>query len=198
MRSARRVKNTLPQAYSAVCEHVTAKRVESWFQDEARFGQQGTLTRVWAERGGRPRAYRQTEYEWGYLFGSVCPETGDAHGCLIPAANREAMEQYLVDFSKHLRRSVHALLVLDGAGWHSSGRLRIPDNVTLQLLPAKSPELNPAEQPWREIKYLGNRVVTSTEDLDAAVAKAWLEVITDTKNIRSLCGYDWITKIGQN
>jgi transposase len=135
-----------------------------------------------------------------YLFGSICPATGDAHGCLIPAANREAMEEYLADFSKHLRRGTHALLVLDGAGWHTSGRLRIPDNVTLQLLPAKSPELNPAEQPWREIrqKYLGNRVFPAVEDLDEAVAKAWLEVIKDANAIRSLCGYKWITQIGQN
>jgi transposase len=135
-----------------------------------------------------------------YLFGSICPATGDAHGCLIPAANREAMEKYLADFSKHLRRGAHALLVLDGAGWHTSGRLRVPGNVTLQLLPAKSPELNPAEQPWREIrqKYLGNRVFPSVEDLDEAVAKAWLEVIKDANAIRSLCGYEWITQIGQN
>jgi transposase len=155
---------------------------------------------VWAERGSRPSAFRQTEYEWVYLFGSVCPATGDAHGCLIPAANREAMEQYLEDFSKHLRRGVHALLVLDGAGWHTSGCLRIPANVTLQVLPAKSPELNPAEQAWREIrqKYLGNRVFPTVEDLDAAVAEAWLELIKDTKNIRSLCGYEWIINIGQN
>jgi transposase len=72
--------------------------------------------------------------------------------------------------------------------------------VTLQLLPAKSPELNPAEQPWREIrqKYLGNRVFPTVEDLDEAVAKAWLEVIKDANAIRSLCGYEWITRIRQN
>jgi transposase len=171
--------------------------VDVWFQDEARFGQQGTLTRVWAERGSRPRAYRQTEYEWVYLFGSVCPATGDAHGCLLPAANRDAMEQYLANFSRHLGKGTHALLVLDGAGWHTSGRVRIPDNVTLHVLPAKSPELNPAELLWREMrqKYLGNRVFPTVEHLDDAVAKAWLEVTRNPETIRALCGFDWITDV---
>lgn len=189
----------MPQAYSTVCGKVK-KPLEIWFQDEARFGQQGTLTRVWAERGSRPRAYRQTEYEWVYLFGSVCPATGDAHGCLLPTANRDAMEQYLADFSRHLGKGTHALLVLDGAGWHTSGRLRVPRNVTLQLLPPKSPELNPAEQPWREIrqKYLGNRVFPTVEDLDDAVADAWMQVIKDRDAIKSLCGYQWILNITQN
>jgi hypothetical protein len=44
------------------------ERVEVWQQDEARIGQQGTLTRVWGERGSRPAAVRQSEYEWAYLF----------------------------------------------------------------------------------------------------------------------------------
>ena len=53
-----------------------------WFQDEARFGQQGTMTRVWALRGSRPRVVRQTKYEWLYVIGAVCPETGQTVGLL--------------------------------------------------------------------------------------------------------------------
>jgi len=52
------------------------KPLEIWFQDEARIGQKGTLTRIWAKRGSRPRARRDTRYEWAYLFGAVCPERG--------------------------------------------------------------------------------------------------------------------------
>jgi transposase len=133
------------------------------------------------------------------LFGSVCPATGDTHACLFPWANREVMEAYLENFSRHLRKDVHALLVLDGAGWHTSGRLRVPDNVTLQLLPAKSPELNPAELPWREMrqKYLGNRVFSDVDELEDAVSKAWLEVTRKPEAVRSLCGFDWIVNTGQ-
>lgn len=169
-----------------------------WFQDEARFGQQGTLTRMWAERGSRPRAFRQTEYEWVYLFASVCPSSGDAHACLFPWVNTEVMERYLEDFSRHLEQEVHALLILDGAGWHTSTKLRVPDNITLQSLPPKSPELNPAELPWREMrqKYLGNRVYPTVEELDDAVADAWLAVTKNKDTIHSLCALNWITDIG--
>ena len=50
--------------------------IEVWFQDEARVGQQGTLTYVWAERGSRPRALRDLRYEWACIFGAVCAEHG--------------------------------------------------------------------------------------------------------------------------
>jgi hypothetical protein len=52
------------------------QNVQVWFQDEARLGQQGTLTTVWAEKGSRPTAVRQTEYEWCYLFAAVNPMNG--------------------------------------------------------------------------------------------------------------------------
>jgi len=85
------------------------KRIQLWFQDEARFGQQGTVCRVWAECGSRPRRVKQTGYRWLYLFGAVCPENGRAHGCLFPWANTEVMNRYLEDFAKNLEPEVHAL-----------------------------------------------------------------------------------------
>ena len=60
------------------------KRIEVWFEDEARFGQQGTLARVWARRGTRPRAVKQTGYEWLYVLAAVCPSNGRAEGLLLP------------------------------------------------------------------------------------------------------------------
>ena len=59
-------------------ETARSKPLEIWFQDEARVGQQGTLTRIWAERGTRPRAPRDTRYIWSYIFGTVCPERAEA------------------------------------------------------------------------------------------------------------------------
>ena len=61
--------------------------MEAWFEDEARFGQQGTLTRIWARKGTRPRAPRDCRYAWAYLFGAVCPARGIGAGLVLPAAN---------------------------------------------------------------------------------------------------------------
>ena len=67
------------------------KPIEVWFQDEARVGQQGTLTYVWAERGSRPRAPRDLRYEWAWLFGAVCPERGVGAALVLPRVNIDAM-----------------------------------------------------------------------------------------------------------
>ena len=68
------------------------KSLEVWFQDEARVGQQGTLTRTWAGRGTRPRAPRDTRYEWVYIFGAVCPARTTTAALVMPRADASAME----------------------------------------------------------------------------------------------------------
>ena len=62
-------------------------RIDVWFQDEARFGQQNTTTRIWATKGTRPRAVRQQQFESAYLYGAVCPATGATEAIIAPHAN---------------------------------------------------------------------------------------------------------------
>ena len=128
------------------------KPIEVWFQDEARVGQQGTLTRIWARRGTRPRAPRDRRYAWAYLFGAVCPERAIGAGLVLPHANAEAMSLHLAEISRHVAQGAHAVLVLDGAGWHGAADLAIPDNLTLLPLPPYSPELNPVENVWQYLR----------------------------------------------
>ena len=107
-------------------EAAKGKPLEIWFQDEARVGQQGTLTRVWARRGTRPRAVRDTRYEWAYLFGAACPGRGVAAGLILPYANTEAMNLHLAEIASAVAPGAHAVLVLDGAGWHGGKDLVVP------------------------------------------------------------------------
>lgn len=170
------------------------KQIQLWFQDEARFGQQGTVCRVWAECGSRPRRIKQIGYRWLYLFGSVCPQNGQTHACLLPWANTEVMNQYLQDFSTNLAADVHALLVMDGAGWHHPKALSIPENVTVLLLPPYSPELNPPELLWREMrqKHMSNLVYADEDELWAAVEAGWMALTADPAAIRKLADYPYI------
>ena len=69
--------------------------------DEARVGQQGTLTRVWASRGTRPRAVRDHRRNSVYLFGAVCPERGTGAAVVLPLVNVEAMNVHLAEISRH-------------------------------------------------------------------------------------------------
>ena len=120
--------------------------VEVWFQDEARIGQQGTLTNVWAQRGSRPTIVKQTEYEWVYIYGAVNPGTGESSALITPTVNTDYMNAHLRCISQQVGPQRHVVLVLDRAGWHVAKALEVPANMTLLHLPPYSPELNPVER----------------------------------------------------
>jgi hypothetical protein len=149
---------------AALPPEAAGKPVEVWFTDEARVGQQGTLTRVWAKRGSRPRAPRDRRYEWAYLFGAICPERRTGAAIIMPEVNIEAMNEHLAEISRRVSVGAIALLVLDGAGWHTSPRLKVPDNIALLPLPPYSPELNPLENVWEFMR--GNWLCSATNRLD--------------------------------
>jgi DDE superfamily endonuclease len=103
--------------------------VLTYYQDEARFGQHGTITRVWARVGTRPRAIRQTQYDYLYVFSAVCPQTGDASGLVSPHVNTDVMNAFLKQFSDELPADVHAMMVLDRAGVKICDRVSYPLDV---------------------------------------------------------------------
>lgn len=163
------------------------QKIEVWFQDEARFGQQGTLTQVWASKGSRPTAVKQTEYEWVYLFAAVNPATGDSSAMLAPTVNTDYMNEHLRFISEQAGQDQHVVLVLDQAGWHVAKALKVPDNITLLHLPPYSPELNPVERVWAYLKshYLANRVFKDYDDLFDASRNAWNAL--NESDLQSIC-----------
>lgn len=110
-----------------------------------------------------------------YLFGAVCPASGQSNAWIMPATNAQALQIQLDELSRNLHADCHMLLILDGAGWHKSQALRIPDNLTLVHLPPYAPELNPVELLWHEMRqrYLSNRVYADLQALDQALEEAW-------------------------
>ena len=77
-------------------------KCQVWFQDEARFGQQGTLTRQWTIKGVRPTAWRQTQYDYLYVFGAACPQTGQTVGLLAPYLNTDTVNAFFGEFKKEV------------------------------------------------------------------------------------------------
>jgi len=178
---------------AALPPEAAGKPVEIWFADEARVGQQGTLTRVWAKRGSRPRAPRDRRYEWAYLFGAVCPERSTGAAIVMPEVNVEAMNEHLAEISRRVSVGAVALLVLDGAGWHSSPRLNVPENIVLLPLPPYSPELNPVENIWEFLRanLLSHRVWDSYEAIIEACWDAWNKLMQMPERIASLTKRAW-------
>src|ERR1700730_1413563 len=168
-------------------------RGEVWFQDEARLGQKNSLTRVWGQTGSRPVAPKDLGFASAYLFGAVCPSQSKAAALIMPVCNTAAMNHHLSEISSQVARDAHAVVILDGAGWHRSHGLVVPGNITLLELPPYSPELNPVERIWHYLRshWLANSVFRSLADIMDACEMAWNRFATDHRLIRSLCAVDW-------
>jgi hypothetical protein len=160
-----------------------------------RVGQKGTLTRVWAARGSRPRVPRGLGFESTDLFGAVCPGRGAAAGLVLPVATAEAMALHLAEISARVAPGAHAVVVLDGAGYHGAKALagRVPANLSLLPLPPYSPELNPMELVWRDLRRrdLANRVFDDLGHVVDACCQAWNKLVADTSRLVSLTDVAW-------
>ena len=154
------------------------KRIELWFQDEARVGQKNKLTRRWARRGARPRAPHDQRTAWAYLFGAICPAEGKGAGLVMPFCDTPAMQAHLLEISAMVAPDAHAILILDQAGWHLAGALVVPENIMLLPLPPRSPELNPVENVWQFLRdnWLSNRVFTG---YDEVLSREWWKFAAD-------------------
>lgn len=187
-------KKNLPQAVREIASAHPDKRIQLWEEDEARFGQQGTLTRVWAPRGSRPPAVRQTEYGYLYVLGAACPATGQTSGLLAPVLNTEVVNLFLAQLSQELDDDIHAVLLWDQAGYHTAKNLHVPDNLTLLPLPPYSPELNPVENLWHYLRshFWSNRLYPNYDALLDAAEHAWKQVCLTPTLIQSICAAPYL------
>lgn len=97
-----------------------------------------------------------------YIFGAARPARGTAAGLILPYVNAEAMGLHLEEIAKAVVPGAHALLIVDGAGWHGAKALDVPDNITLLKLPPYAPELNPMENVWAYLR--SNKLAISVFD----------------------------------
>jgi hypothetical protein len=181
--------------HQTAVRHPEAERVELWFADEARVGQKGRTTHVWYQKGQRPRGVREHRFASAHLFGAVCPERDTGVALVLPEASTAAMNLFLAELARAAPAKVHAVLVLDRAGWHRSRNLVVPDNLTLLHLPPYSPELNPVETVWLYLRerWLSHRVLAGgyAAVVDAACA-AWNALRAEPGRLRSLTSYPWL------
>jgi transposase len=171
------------------------ENVEIWFQDEARVGQQGTITRQWSIKGTRPRAIRQQQFLSAYIFGAVCAAENKAAAIISPFVSVDALNEHLQEIALHVGKGKLAVLVMDKAGWHISKKIMLPENIFLLFLPPYSPELNPQERPWSWLKqrHLANRTFENVEHIIDACCIAWNDFVSQPDLIRSMCSRSWAT-----
>ncbi len=126
------------------------------FQDEAGFGRINKPKYCWCEKGIRPNVLCHHIREYRYAYGAVEPYTGNSFFLVMPYSNTDCMNVFLRELSKEYPDDI-ILLVCDGAAWHKSKTLVVPENIRIFHIPPATPEMNPIEQIWKEIRKRGFR-----------------------------------------
>lgn len=163
--------------------------------DEHRLGLKPILRRVWARRGRRPVVAVRPRYQWLWVYAFVRPATGETWWLVLPWVNSAAMTAALAEFAQATGagEGKRIVLTLDQAGWHTSGKVAVPDGITLVPLPARSPELQPAERLWGLVdEAVANRMWETLEALQAAVVERCRVVrATMREHVHRLTRYHW-------
>jgi putative transposase len=175
-------------------QQVIHRRVRLMFQDEAGFGRINKPKYCWCFPGLRPTVPCHHIREYRYAYGAVEPLTGDSFFLVLPYCNTDCMNVYLQGLSAAYPND-YILLATDGAAWHKAKRLQIPENIELFFLPPATPERNPIEQIWKELRKRGfkneifqtlNKVVVRLCDTICSLSNA---------TIKSITARDWIVSI---
>ena len=159
-------------------------------QDEGRFGRISRPKRCWAPPGVRPCVAAQVVRESMYVFAAVAPTPGLLCALVLPDANTDMMNLFLSHVSLTFA-DFFIVMQVDRAGWHRSNELIIPTNMRLIEQPAYSPEVNPVEHLWEELreKYLHNRVFASLDPLVEVLCHGLNELADDKKRVSSMMGF---------
>jgi len=112
---------------------------------------------------------------------------------MLPRADVPAMQMHLDEISRAVARRAHAVLLMDRAGWHDTDRLKVPKNISIILLPSRSPELNPVENVWQYLRQncLSNRVFETYDDILQAGCDAWNRLVSRPDTITSIGSREW-------
>jgi putative transposase len=159
-------------------------------QDEGCFGRISRAKRCWAPPGVRPHVPAQVVREYTYVYAAVAPDLGQMISLILPEASTVMMNLFLEQVSQTFP-NFFIVMQMDQAGWHRANDLVIPENIRLLPQPAYSPELNPVEHIWEELreKYFHNRLFSSLDRLIEVLCQGLTALADDAERLRSLTGF---------
>lgn len=161
-----------------------------FFMDEARFGTNSKLGHGWFPSGSRSSVKVKLGFKNFYVYGAVEPSSGEVFSLTLPRVNTELMNLFLQKMSECYNNE-KIVIVMDGAGWHKSKKLIVPENLTVIHLPPYSPELNPVERLWLYIKSntIRNKIYDSLDDLENVICDFIKEITRST--VAKICSVNW-------
>jgi hypothetical protein len=187
-------KKTLPEAIARIQAEHPAATVELWAEDEHRIGLKPIVRRVWCKKRCRPLVTVQHRYTWTYLYGFVRPDSGETFWLLAPTVSTAAWNVVLAEFATALGAGPckQVIVVLDGAGWHTSKKVELPEGLHLVFLPSHSPELQPAERLWSLTdEALVNQHFSDIQALEEAQAQRCQRLAELPDVVRAHTSFHW-------
>jgi putative transposase len=163
------------------------------FEDEARFGRICDTRRCWCAKPVRPLCQAMVTQEYTYAYAAVGVADGTLDTLILPHVNGACMQLFLDEVAaRHPHERI--VMVLDGAGWHQSQSCQGAFNLRLLKLPPYSPELNPVEHLWDELreKSFHNRVFDSLDSLEDHLELALRDMEQDHQRVHSIVAWQWI------
>lgn len=156
-------------------------------QDEGRFGRVNIPRSSWAPIGIRPKVGKQVIRQSFYVYCAVAPKEGKVTSLILPYGNTDMMNIFIKYVSDEYKEN-EIIMQVDGAGWHKSKGLEIPKNVHFIEQPPYSPEVNPTEHIWEEIreKYMHNRIFNSIEEAMNCVCRGLRDLATKPDYVKSM------------
>jgi transposase len=163
------------------------------FQDEARFGRISTSKACWCPSPYRPVCRTMVCHDYVYAYGAVSLPDGQWDSLLLPRVDTICMQVFLDEISLRYPEN-NIIMVVDGAGWHKSKLLKLHSNMKMLPLPAYSPELNPVENIWDELreKFFSNRVFDNHDALEQQLLTGLRQLELNKETTRSIAAWPWI------
>lgn len=163
------------------------------FQDEAGFGRINKPKSCWCDKGIRPVVPCQRIREYTYAYGAVSPIDGEMVSLVLPYSNTECMNIFLEKISNTFPND-YILLVADNAPWHKSKTIKIPDNIEIFPLLPSTPELNPIEMIWDELreKFFKNELFKTLAKVADRLCDGLSHLMEHKEVVKSITGWDWI------
>lgn len=177
----------------AVAAFAVTRPLRLMFQDEARFGRISDVRHCWDKKPHRPLVRAMVTQQYTYAYGAVSPVDGRFDSLILPQVNSACMRVFLDEIAARYPNE-NVVMVLDGAGWHKSKEIELAENMRTLFLPPYSPELNPQEHVWDELreKFFHNRAFDSLDALETHLEEALRSLESSPQRMRSIAGWDWI------
>jgi transposase len=188
------VEKKLPQLIQDTLASFPVKQpLRLMFQDEARFGRISDCRYCWCKKPLRPLVKAMLSHQYVYAYAAVSPQDGRLDSLVLPEVNGQWMHIFLSEVASRYPTE-NIVMVVDGAGWHKNKHFELPVNLKLLFLPPYSPELNPQEHIWDELreKCFHNKTFDSLNLLEDHLVTSLNVLETQYETIQNIVAWDWI------